>query len=287
MTDIVSLIVCTVGRRDLLLRLLASLKTQTNSAFELLVVDQSDSDEIETSLRSFSAGQSVRHIRSKRGLSHGRNVGLQHAQGNIVGFPDDDCWYGDRVIDQVQQFFQRPENGVLTGRTVDREGVDSVSFHRRGNGIIDRYNVFDSGNSNTLFARMAVAKDVGGFDETLGVGAATPFQSGEETDFLLRCLKKGYQLYYDHDFTVHHDQTDSSAAVQAARARAYSQGHGRVLRVHAYGVGYLGIRIGRAAMRGAVCLVTGDRSGARLRYGWASGSLRGFLAHPGGPEPPQ
>jgi glycosyltransferase involved in cell wall biosynthesis len=285
MTNIVSLIVCTVGRHDLLARLLASLKTQTSTAFELIVVDQSDSKEIEENLKSFSAGQSVRHIRSEKGLSRARNVGLLHAQGDIVGFPDDDCWYGDRVIEQVLQIFDSPESGVLTGRTVDREGTDSVSFHRPESGIIDRHNVFDSGNSNTLFARIAAAKDVGGFDETLGVGAATPFQSGEETDFLLRCLKKGYQLYYDRDFNVHHDQTDSSAAVQVARARAYSQGHGRVLRVHAYGVGYLGIRIGRAAVRGAICLVTGDRSGARQRYSWASGSLRGFLAHPQGSEP--
>jgi hypothetical protein len=52
-----------------------------------------------------------------------------------------------------------------------------------------------------------------------------------------------------------------------------------LLRLHHYGFGYLAARVGRAAMRSAVCLATGDKNGARQRYSWATGSLRGFLAH--------
>ena len=182
----VSLVVCTIGRRDTLARLLASLETQTNDAFELIVVDQSGGNGIEALLTNVSLGRGVRHLRSERGLSLGRNIGLRHARGEVVGFPDDDCWYDPDVIDRVDRFFQHPDNGGLTGRTVDARGVDSLSPHRADSGTIDRRNVFESGNSNTVFVRSSVARDAGGFDETLGVGAATPFQSCEETDFLLR-----------------------------------------------------------------------------------------------------
>jgi glycosyltransferase involved in cell wall biosynthesis len=267
------------GRRDPFARLLDSLAVQTSTAFELVVVDQSGSDEIGVSLKSCSAGRGVRHIRSEKGLSRARNTGLRHAQGDIIGFPDDDCWYDRGVIERVRQFFEQRKIDVLTGRTVDREGNESLSAHRPESGIVDRFNVFESGNSNTLFARTAVIKDVGGFDETLGVGAQSLFQSGEETDLLLRCLSRGYQLYYDRDFIVHHDQVDISPSRRIARARMYSPGFGRLLRIHGYGVGYLGIRVGRAAVRGAICLATGDRDGARQRYDWASGSVRGFLAN--------
>jgi GT2 family glycosyltransferase len=261
------------------------LKKQTNPAFELIVVDQSNGDDVERLVRELQLAGGVHHIRSDRGLSLGRNVGLRHAKGDIVGFPDDDCWYDEYVTELVKLFFRQPGSAVLTGRTVDSEGAESVSAHRAESGAINRGNVFESGNSNTLFARMAVVRRVGGFDESLGVGAATPFQSGEETDFLLRCLERGYQLFYDRDFTVHHDQTNVATDIQIARAAAYSQGYGRLLRVHNYGARYLGIRVGRAAVRGAICFLRGEKEDARQRYGWASGAVRGFFAADQLPEP--
>lgn len=275
----VSLVACTVGRRDRLARLLDSLKTQTNRAFELIVVDQSSGSDIEALLADFPVGRAVRYLRTERGLSRGRNIGLRHVSGQVVGFPDDDCWYSPDVIESVFRFFHKPDIDVLTGRTVDGRGVNSLSPYRSDSGGIDRHNVFQSGNSNTLFVRASVARDVGGFDETLGVGAATPFQSGEETDFLLRCLRKGHRLHFSHEFTVHHDQIDNSSAAQFTRARIYSRGYGRLLRLHGYGAGYLAMRIGRAAARGAICLATGDQPRARQQFAWARGSIYGFLAN--------
>jgi len=278
MTALVSLVICTIGRRDTLARLLASLERQTNNAFELVVVDQSNGSDVEALLNSCAVGQGVRHLRSERGLSRGRNIGLRRVRGQVIGFPDDDCWYDPDVVEHVHRFFEHQENAVLTGRTVDDRGVDSLSPHRRDSGDIDRRNVFASGNSNTLFARISVARDVNGFDESLGVGAATPFQSCEETDFLLRCLRSGHRLHFCHDFVVHHDQVDDSCAARFTRARIYSKGYGRLLRLHGYGVGYLAMRIGRALARGTICLAVGDHPGARQRFVWANGSLQGFLA---------
>jgi len=276
MLPVVSLITCTIGRPEPLSRLLSSLMVQTDRAFELIVVDQSRDQQIAKQLADTPLPH-IRHLRSERGLSRGRNIGLQHARGEIIGFPDDDCWYHQDVIDHVHRLFQWPDLTVLTGRTVDGSGVDSVSAHRSESGVVNRHNVFESGNSNTLFARTSVARDVGGFDERLGVGAPTPFQSGEETDFLLRCIKANHQPRFIRDFVVHHDQTDTSNAKQMLRYRSYSSGYGRILRQHGYGTGYMGTRVGRAALRAALCLARGDSSGARQRYHWIRGTLRGFL----------
>lgn len=278
MPRLISLITSTIGREAPLARLLSSLRAQTNIAFELIVVDQSDDGRIARQLEDVAVGQSVRCFSSGRGLSKGRNLGLQQARGEVVGFPDDDCWYGSDVIARVQRHFDHSASCVLTGRTTDRDGVESVSAHRAESGAVDRYNVFTSGNSNTLFARTSIAREVGGFDESLGVGAATPFQSGEETDFVLRCIGRGYQPQFVHDFVVHHDRIDGSRTAQIARARTYSRGYGRLLRQHGYGLSYLGGRVGRAFVRGGWCLVTGDGAGALQRLHWIRGAVSGFIA---------
>ena len=282
MAESISLIVCTLGRKEPLARLLASLQAQGNPAFEVVVVDQNEPD-LTAFLDPWRKHLALDHLRSPKGLSRARNVGLRHARGTIVGFPDDDCWYDAGVTADVERAFRDGAMDVLTGRTVDAEGRESVSRHRSDSGPIDRRNVFLSGNSNTLFVRRSVAESVGGFDESLGVGAPTPFQSGEETDFLLKCLRAGHPARYDRNLVVRHDQGDAATAGEIARVRAYSQGFGRVVRTHEIGIGYLGTRTGRAAVRGLVCLATGDLQGARRRWHWALGSWRGYAA-PGPPS---
>jgi glycosyltransferase involved in cell wall biosynthesis len=277
MAGSISLIVCTLGRTEPLARLLVSLQAQTNPAFEVIVVDQNEPD-LAAFLQPWHGRLALRHLHSAKGLSRARNVGLREAGGAIVGFPDDDCWYDAEVTAQVEHFFRDNAADVLTGRTLDRAGRESVSPHRSESGQIDRDNVFRSGNSNTLFARRAVAEAVGGFDEALGVGAATPFQSGEETDFLLKCLRNGHRAYYDRSLVVRHDQNEAGPANEMARVRAYSQGFGRVVRTHDYGVGYLGARTSRAAVRGLLCLASGDLQGARHRWLWAIGACLGYAA---------
>ena len=44
-----------------------------------------------------------------------------------------------------------------------------------------------------------VVEAVGAFDETLGPGAGTPWGSGEDTDYHLRILKAGFDLYSNRD----------------------------------------------------------------------------------------
>lgn len=70
-------------------------------------------------------------------------------------------------------------------------------------------------------------KEVGGFDEGLGVGAETPFQSGEDTELLLRAIKKGFQIQYLPSLVVYHPLPPPYSHAAVTRA-----GMGRVLRKH-------------------------------------------------------
>jgi glycosyltransferase involved in cell wall biosynthesis len=274
MGAMISLIVCTLGRKVPLRRLLTSLSEQSYSPFEIIIADQNPSGYLDSLLDAFPSLPIVRD-RSERGLSRGRNVGLKRASGSIIGFPDDDCWYDRHVLPSVCSFFSaNPENDLLSGRTLDADGNESLNRYAAESGPITRANVFTTGNSNTIFVRREVIGEVGGFDETLGVGASTPFQAGEESDFLLRCLERGHRGYYDRSFTVRHDQIQESKE----RLHAYSIGFGRVARLHNLGSSLFLTRNLRTALGGCLRIAKGDIEGARQRYICLTGSMRGFVA---------
>ncbi|MCB1543045.1 MAG: glycosyltransferase family 2 protein, partial [Rhodoblastus sp.] len=100
-----SLLCCTVGRTDKLDRLLASLARQTFRDFELVVVDQNEPGALDPVLAPYLERLDIRHVRSERGLSRARNVGLSHCRAKIVAFPDDDCWYPDALAEQIVALF--------------------------------------------------------------------------------------------------------------------------------------------------------------------------------------
>lgn len=274
MGAMISLVVCTLGRTAPLRRLLQSLSRQTCRSFEIIVVDQNPAGFLDGVLDEYPS-LPIYRLRSAKGLSRGRNVGLRHASGAIIGFPDDDCWYDRDVLEFVNDYFElNGETDVLSGRTIDADGKDSVNRYAVESGAITRANVFATGNSNTIFVRRNVIDSVSGFDETLGVGAATPFQAGEESDFLLRCLDLGHRGRYERNFTVRHDQIEESVK----RLHAYSVGFGRVARLHKLGRSLFFARNVRTVLGGCLRIAKGDLHGARQRYICLAGSMRGYVA---------
>ena len=274
----ISLIICTLGRTTLLQRLLSSLRVSTIAPLEILVVDQNQPGFLDVVLAEFS-DLPVTRVTSEKGLSRARNVGLAMTRGDIVAFPDDDCWYPVNVLSRVQDFFEaEPGCSLLTGRTTDASGATSVSPHLPKEAEITRANVFKAGNSNGMFVRRTLAQMVGGFDEMLGVGAPSPYQSGEETDFVLRCLRACNVGHFDPTLVVHHDQADADVSRHLGRVQGYSAGFGRVLRKHGYSWTLLAARIARAMIRATICAAQLDFEGALHRRAWIVGTLRGFTA---------
>ena len=274
MGAMISLVVCTLGRKEPLGRLLASLAQQTYRTFGIIVVDQNPEGYLDPVFDEHPDLPIIR-ARSEKGLSRGRNAGLKQANGDIIGFPDDDCWYDPDVLQTVASFFAAcPEIDLLSGRTFDAEGNDSVNRYWPESVPITRLNVFGTGNSNTIFIRRGALEGVSGFDETLGVGANTPFQAGEESDLLLRCLDRGYRGFYDRDFVVRHDQVVETME----RLHAYSVGFGRVARLHNLGPSLFLPRNVRTVLGGCLRVAKGDFEGARQRYACFAGSMRGYAA---------
>lgn len=266
-----SLVLATLGRTTELSKFLAHLDDQLYRNFELIVVDQNADDRLVSILRSYEAQFVIKHLRSERGLSRARNVGLQHIAGDIVAFPDDDCFYLPSTLQDVDSMFiENPDwDGVTVG--VDEPWASRV-LDRRG-GFLSKYNVWRRAISYTIFLRATVVRAVGGFDPMLGVGSESGFGSSEEMDYLLRAIEQAQRIYYQPNRIVKHLDTSTYDAQKIAKAYKYALGGGYVLRKH-YPRLYFGYRLLRSFAGCGLALAYLDFS--KSRYHWAI--LRGRVA---------
>lgn len=202
----ISLVLATVGRADDVGRLVQSLVAQTSQAFELIIVDQNTDDRLLPYVQKARLeGLDITHLRQPvPNLSAARNRGIAHACGEMIAFPDDDCWYEPDVIGHV---------------------IDALSAHADWDGVVVRWveqwaaqisppdepvlsraswHGFrgDCASSISLFMSADLMRRLNGFDSRLGVGQW--FGAGEEVDLLLRALTAGARIGRCHAAKVHH-----------------------------------------------------------------------------------
>jgi GT2 family glycosyltransferase len=208
---------------------------------------------------------------------------LRAARGLLVGFPDDDCWYDATVLSAVSDRFASDSRlDGLTGVTRDELGAFSVGRFDETPGEVSRDSVWRRGNSTTIFVTRRLAEQVNGFDESLGVGAASPWQSGEETDFLLRALKAGARIQFDPRLVVRHPQALSLAGSARRKAVLYSRGYMKVVRRHQFGVAFEIRSILVPLVGSLVHVARGRYERAALSFWTALGRL-GAVIWPGQP----
>lgn len=274
-----SLIVGTVDRHREPLRLIASLNRQSFDDTELIIVDQNERDRSDL-FRDAWAGDGDRlvYVRTSRsGAARARNVGLRHAGGRIVAFPDDDCWYPPALLSHVVDALERhPERDGLTCRAVDGSGDPVGTRWSPSPGPVDRLRVWGQGIEYTIFLRASVIERVGGFDETLGPGAEGPWGCGEGTDLLLRALADGADIFYRPDLVVHHPDTKREEHASPTRVHAYAMGMGRVLATHEFPLWYVAYQMIRPLGGMLLALARSDPERSRHHGTVALARMRGW-----------
>lgn len=274
-----SLIVATLGRTTELSALLESLDRQIHRDFEVIVVDQNGDDRLVPILKRFQNRLEILHLASAPGLSRARNRGLEVITGEAVCFPDDDCWYPEDLLGRVNQVFtDNPSWSGLIGDSVDADGLRTLPWRdREGNLTLPMS--WRRAISYALFLRSSVIANIGGFDESLGLGAGTPWGSGEDNDLILRTLKAGCCVRYDPNVRVHHPRLFPvfNDAGWSKRYK-YALGDGKLLQKHPmplwWDLLFFSVPLGRAFI-------------AALRLNWkevhfhwltCSGRVKGFMS---------
>jgi glycosyltransferase involved in cell wall biosynthesis len=206
----ISLILTAQDRIEDLKRFISSLLVQSfKGKIELIFINQGtyqiDSD--------FKFPENIDYIPINIGhqipLSHARNIGLKHATGEIVAFPDDDCWYGLNLLENVMDYFKKhKELDCICTNVYDPER--KKSYGKRPTGVIKRIkfiNLFILPSSVGIFIKLNALDRIGrGFDESLGAG--TFLGSGEEMELISRLLLAKLKVEYVGGIQVFHPILD-------------------------------------------------------------------------------
>lgn len=117
-TPFFSVIICTFNRAHLLPRALDSVLAQTETSWEVIVVDDGSTDNTaEVVHRYLQLAPNIRYMaHSNRGLAISRNVGIAAAIGDYVTFLDSDDWYApDHLASRRAILAQHPDVELLHG----------------------------------------------------------------------------------------------------------------------------------------------------------------------------
>lgn len=281
----ISLVVTTLGRVAQVERLFDSLARQSFTDFDVLVVDQNDDDRLAAlCARSWPFPLARLHTPGERGASRGRNRGWRRTVGDVVLFPDDDCWYPADFLETALAAMRRWDCDILSGRAADENGRSINGRFEATAQPLDRVNVWTTAIEWMVLFRRQALEAVDGFDDDIGIGASTPWQSCEIQDILIRAMTAGFSCWFDPAVAGHHEELvlGRPDARLIRKAHGYARGMGFVLRLHGYGVPTIGSWVLRPLASGLVSVVRGRRGMlpyyGRVAFGRLEGALRRTLA---------
>jgi glycosyltransferase involved in cell wall biosynthesis len=266
-----SLVIPTLGRTTEVAEVFASIVAQNRTDIEIIVVDQNDDDRLVAMVEDLARNLPVMHVRLKeKSLSMARNAGLDHATGQIIAFPDDDCWYPSNLLDKVDGWFKKNARyEVLAVGALDAEGLSSGNRWLQNSCDISPLNAMRTTFASSLFICTARINPNLRFDPRL--------PAGEETDFVLRLLATGPRGRFDRNLHIHHPRRDMlSGTVSRERARKYGMGMGIVVRRHSLILVWCGLIMYDLA-RTVLVSARGQFENARFCLAHTSGLFRGFV----------
>jgi glycosyltransferase involved in cell wall biosynthesis len=266
-----SLVVATFGRTTEVTTLLASVLCQRRNDIEIILVDQNADDRLLSAIEEVKGRLTIRHLRTEnRNVSAARNLGLDAAQGEIVAFPDDDCWYPDHLLDGVDQWFKTsPQYSVLAVGALDDEGIPSGNRWIQDSCEITSWNSLRTTFCSSLFLSAVEESRRVRFDSSLA--------RGEETDFILRLLGTGLRGRFDRSLSIRHPRRDMmSGTVSRERAVSYGAGMGRLVRRHSLTVLWTAL-VAYDLVRSGLVVLRGRPSDAAFCLAHATGLFKGFV----------
>ncbi|MGW4893379.1 glycosyltransferase [Kitasatospora sp. NPDC004240] len=231
---LVTVVVCTHDRTDLLPRALDCVLTGRYPRVEVIVVDNAPSNQATELLVRLRYGHRVRYLREPvPGLARARNRGLAVARGEICAFADDDLILdADWLPALVEGFRSDPRAGCVTGLVLPAE-LDTeaqVALERYcgyAKGFTPRRWSLAEPSDDPLFPfatgrlgtgcnmafRTDVLRAIGGFDPATSTG--TPARGGEDLLSFLQVLTLGRSVVYRPDALVWHPHRRGMEALTA------------------------------------------------------------------------
>ena len=169
---LVSVIIPTFNRANVIKRAVISVLNQTFSDFECIVVDDGSTDETDFVLSEFSS--KIRVVKTEnRGVAAARNFGAELAEGKFIAFLDsDDEWKKEKLSRQISymkesglKISQTDEIWVRNGKFVNK----SMKYIRPSGDIFYKCLEVCAVTPSSVVMERELFFDYGGFDESFPV----------------------------------------------------------------------------------------------------------------------
>ena len=191
--ELVSIILPTYNRAELLPRAVNSVLNQTYQAWELLIWDDGSSDDTEDVIATFKDPRVRAFTEPNHGMSYALNQALKQARGGLIAFlDDDDEWQADKLDRQVSFLRENPEVSLVFGnfRNINHgnnqqgfgfsqaaAGLRKLKTNELGygwfiisDGFLDAISTENFIAFDSVLARKSLIERVGKFEETIKNG---------------------------------------------------------------------------------------------------------------------
>lgn len=180
---LVTTIIPTHNRAELLERAIDSVLEQTWENMEIVVVDDASDDDTPQLLKNLSAQYShIRVVRNKtsKKAAASRNIAISHAKGEfITGLDDDDYWRPTR-IERLMEEFEEGFSAVCSYDKMVMEGREVV-WKKPSMITLDDL-LYYNRVGNQVLTKKEYLQSVGGYDEDL--------PSAQDYDLWIRLVQK-------------------------------------------------------------------------------------------------
>lgn len=196
LTMLVSVVIPSRDRRDLVARAVESVLDQGDDIEVIVVDDGSDPALVPEGPLSDSRVRIVR-IDESQGPARARNMGLRESTGDFIAFlDDDDIWLPGKIQRCVEAAAVFPEAKVIAHRTAFETPRDALA-----SGSVDlvtdpleRFGTTQTPHVNGVMVEARLARKVG-FDET--------FDAAQDVDFMLELARRSSFVIIDEVLAVH------------------------------------------------------------------------------------
>lgn len=208
--ELISVIIPTYNRVELLGRSIRSVLSQTYTNLELLIIDDCSDDGTGDFVKGLS-DKRIRYHRNEKnlGLSGAKNRGISLAKGNLVAFQDDDDEWLPHKLARLMEVWNR-EGDEKTGmiyHEMQEQGSDSfipsrdIPLEWKSKDIFEHMLLYPMIGATASLIRKSCLEELGGFNEALG--------SIEDYEFYLRMARKHKILFVGEPLMIIYDTPGS------------------------------------------------------------------------------
>ena len=182
---------------------------------EIIAVDNASTDDTASVLKAWASASGVPVTllyEPQKGKGRALNRALRAAQGEILGFTDDDCRLSKDYASDLLRHDAADNELVLRGGRIELGDPTDLPFTINTDPTVKRwqrtmnsarYECFRGRiNGCNMTMRRGLVERLGPFDENFGPGSV--IGSGEDTDYIYRAYLAGATLEYVPDMTVVH-----------------------------------------------------------------------------------